>query len=190
MSFSVAITGTRGITAKHGGFETFAEELAQFLVARGIDVTVYCQTDERRGQFRDQWNGVSRVGFGGVFSGAIGTVFFDLRTVLDVVRVRPDVVLTLGYNTAALCLLLKMFGIANVINMDGIEWRRAKWSRLAKVWFWLNEWIAAHIGDRLIADHPEIKRHLARHGVSDKTTVIPYGAHTVEETKSDVLEKL
>jgi len=32
---SILILGTRGIPAAHGGFETFAEKLALFLVARG-----------------------------------------------------------------------------------------------------------------------------------------------------------
>ena len=39
----LAILGTRGIPANYGGFETFAQELAPRLVARGHDVTVYCR---------------------------------------------------------------------------------------------------------------------------------------------------
>src|SRR5690606_39219878 len=37
----IAILGTRGIPAAYGGFETFAEQLATRLAARGHDVTVY-----------------------------------------------------------------------------------------------------------------------------------------------------
>ena len=39
----IAILGTRGIPARYGGFETFAEELSTRLVARGHRVTVYCR---------------------------------------------------------------------------------------------------------------------------------------------------
>ena len=39
----IAILGTRGIPARYGGFETFAEELATRLAARGHDVAVYCR---------------------------------------------------------------------------------------------------------------------------------------------------
>src|SRR5271168_1745801 len=38
-----AILGTRGIPARYGGFETFAEELSTRLTARGHLVTVYCR---------------------------------------------------------------------------------------------------------------------------------------------------
>lgn len=181
MSFSVAVLGTRGVPAKHGGFETFAEELSQHLVRNGVDVHVYCQADAAdAATMRDQWQGVRRTTFSGWLRGAAGTVVFDLRCVLDVIRDRPDVVLTLGYNTAVFCLLLRFLRIPNVINMDGIEWKREKWSGLAKAWFRFNEWIGALVANHLVADHPEIKNHLARHGVADKTAVIAYGAHAVE----------
>src|SRR5271154_2900073 len=39
----IAILGTRGIPARYGGFETFAEELSTRLAARGHKVTVYCR---------------------------------------------------------------------------------------------------------------------------------------------------
>lgn len=181
MSFSVAVLGTRGVPAKHGGFETFAEELSLHLVRSGVDVHVYCQSDAADATaVRDQWQGVRRTTFGGLLRGAAGTVVFDLRCTLDVIRHRPDVVLTLGYNTAVFCLLLRLLRIPNVINMDGIEWKRDKWSAVAKAWFRFNEWIGSHVGTWLVADHPEIKNHLARHGVAGKTSVIAYGAHAVD----------
>ena len=39
----IALLGTRGIPARYGGFETFAEELSRRLVARGHQITVYCR---------------------------------------------------------------------------------------------------------------------------------------------------
>jgi hypothetical protein len=38
----VAIVGTRGIPARHGGFETFAEEISKLLSQKGFDVSVQC----------------------------------------------------------------------------------------------------------------------------------------------------
>ena len=37
------ILGSRGIPNRHGGFEACAQQLAPWLVARGWEVTVYCQ---------------------------------------------------------------------------------------------------------------------------------------------------
>ena len=38
---NIALLGTRGIPARYGGFETFAEELSTRLAERGHSVTVY-----------------------------------------------------------------------------------------------------------------------------------------------------
>jgi glycosyltransferase involved in cell wall biosynthesis len=70
-------------------------------------------------------------------------------------------------------------GRLNLINMDGIEWRRAKWGAAARTWFWINEWAGCLIGNHLIADHPRIKDHLATRVRADKITMIPYGSDEV-----------
>src|SRR2546423_5423889 len=48
----IAILGTRGIPARYGGFETFAEELSSRLADRGHIVSVYCREKEEVSAFR------------------------------------------------------------------------------------------------------------------------------------------
>lgn len=177
---SISIVGTRGIPAGHGGFETFAERLALYLSAKGWSVTVYCQgIDKDQGKFEDVWRGIHRVVIPVTRSGALGTMEFDWKSISDVLARRPDVVLTLGYNTAAFCLRLRVNGLTNLINMDGLEWRRKKWKFHQRAWLWLNERLGCWVGDRLIADHPVIADHLATRVERDKITMIPYGADRI-----------
>ncbi|XVJ69102.1 MAG: glycosyltransferase family 1 protein [Rhizobacter sp.] len=175
---SLRILGTRGVPAAHGGFETFAEFLALYLVGRGLQVTVYCQEDGGGPVFEDQWCGVHRVHIPVAASGPKGTIVFDWRATVHAAR-KPGLCLTLGYNTAVFCALLRLKGIRNLINMDGIEWSRAKWGALAKTWFWLNDWAGCWLGNHLIADHPQIKIHLSTRVSPRKITTIPYGADTL-----------
>ncbi|MDH4481146.1 MAG: DUF1972 domain-containing protein [Rhodoferax sp.] len=169
------ILGIRGVPAAHGGFETFAEYLAPYLVQLGWQVTVYCQQDSGNGITHDQWQGVHRVHIPVNAAGAAGTIVFDWLATRHASRTQ-DLCLTLGYNTAVFCALLRLKGVPNVINMDGIEWSRAKWGPLAKAWFWLNERAGCWLGNHLVADHPAIKQHLATRVRADKITTIPYGA--------------
>lgn len=186
---SISIVGTRGIPAGHGGFETFAERLALYLTSRGWSVTVYCQgTDKDTEQFEDVWQGVHRVVIPVSRSGALGTMEFDWKSISDVLRRRPDVVLTLGYNTASFCLRLRISGLVNLINMDGLEWRRKKWKFHQKAWLWLNERLGCWVGNRLIADHPVIAEHLATRVERDKVTMIPYGADRIADVPLAPLE--
>lgn len=175
---TLRILGTRGVPAAHGGFETFAEHLALYLVSQGWRVVVYCQDDGTGPVFEDKWQGVERVHIPVSQSGPKGTIVFDWQATAHAAR-HKDLCLTLGYNTAVFCSLLRLKGIPNLINMDGIEWSRAKWGGVAKTWFWLNDWAGCWLGNHLVADHPQIKVHLQSRVAGNKITTIPYGADAV-----------
>lgn len=173
------ILGTRGVPATHGGFETFAEALSCHLVARGWHVTVYCQAEGTGSVFADEWQGVERLHIPSGGNSPAATIAFDWKATCHAAR-RPGLCLTLGYNTAVFCGLLRMAGVPNVINMDGIEWQRAKWGPVAKLWFRANEYAGCHLANHLIADHPQIAAHLERTAAAAKISMIPYGADRLQ----------
>jgi len=183
----VMILGTRGIPSRHSGFETFAQDFALFLKARNHDVTVYCQANEGELAREDTWNGIRRVILP-AGEGSLGTMAFDWKSIRHALR-EKGVALTLGYNTGIFNVAFRFSRIHNVMNMDGIEWIRAKWSRPAKAWFWVNEWAAARVANHLVADHPEIGRHIGRHTADKKITVIPYGADEVTSAPLNLIEE-
>lgn len=183
------ILGTRGVPANHGGFETFAEALSTYLVQKGWRVTVYCQEDwNRTTMYETMWGRVRRVHIPVKQTGALGTIIFDLKAALHA-RKQPTMALTLGYNTAIFNVLQRLRGKANLFNMDGIEYRRAKWGPVAKLWFWINERIACWTGTHLIADHPEIKAHLATRTREKRITMIPYGADVITDSSTAPLKE-
>lgn len=172
--------------AAHGGFETFAEHLALYLVAHDWRVVVYCQTEGTGKAHEDSWQGVERIHIPIPGDGPASTIKFDWAATRMAAQHR-DLCLTLGYNTAIFCALLRAKGVPNVINMDGIEWSRAKWGPLAKTWFWVNDWAGCWLGNHLVADHPEIKVHLASRVRPNKITTIAYGAERVTAAHADLL---
>jgi glycosyltransferase involved in cell wall biosynthesis len=76
--------------------------------------------------------------------------------------------------------LLRMRGIPTVVNVDGIEWDRAKWNRLAKFVFKMGARFTAKFGNELIVDAQAIgaywQREFSRTGV-----FIPYGGDPMAE---------
>ena len=183
----VMILGTRGLPASHGGFETFAQDLSLFLAARNHHVTVYCQAEPDTASAEDVWNGVHRVLVPSPDS-SVGTMLFDWAATMHSSR-REGIALTLGYNTGVFNLMFKLRHIPNIMNMDGIEWKRAKWSWTQRGWLWFNEWAGARCADHLIADHPEIAVHLRRHTSTDKISMIPYGADAVTSASTEPLTR-
>lgn len=183
----MAILGTRGVPAAHGGFETLAERLALDLVARGWRVEVYCQVD--RPTAPSTWRGIDLIPVRATGDGPLATILFDWKCTLQA-AFRPALPLVLGYNTAAFSLLYRLTGKRSVMNMDGIEWRRDRWSKPAKAWFWLNEHFGSVFSTHLVADHPEIARHLARATSARRITTIAYGADPVLDAPLAPLKSL
>ena len=179
MSKRISILGTRGVPARHGGFETFADHLARHLVANGWLVTVYCQVTGTGAAYVDEWRGVRRVNVPTSREGALGTVAFDIASTRIATR-DAGIHLVLGYNTAFLNLVLRSTGKRLVMNMDGLEWQRSKWSAAQRAWLRANEFIGAKTAQHLIADHPRIADHLAALRDRAAITTIPYGSDTVE----------
>ncbi|WP_225896927.1 DUF1972 domain-containing protein [Brevundimonas goettingensis] len=189
MGRSLYILGTRGVPAAHGGFETFAQRFALHMRDNGWAVTVYCQADTGpAGPTIDEWEGIRRVTFV-ADAGAVGTMKFDWACTRHAMKER-GVMLVLGYNTAAFSALLRFTGNPVLMNMDGIEWKRAKWPWHGRIWLYLNEWIGALTSVKLVADHPEIARHLKRRRRAADIVMIPYGADPILEAPEEPVRAL
>lgn len=176
MSKSVVVVGTRGYPSYYGGFETAVRRLAPFLVDSGWDVNVYC----REGQTKDDDEGrdlrVRTTNTFGLESKSLSTLSFGLSSVLHAVWQRPDVALVMNVANGFFLPLLKLRGIPSVVNVDGIEWERAKWNWLAKRIFRLGARLTARYGTVLISDSLEIQRRWKQDFGRD-SVFIPYGAN-------------
>jgi len=67
--------------------------------------------------------------------------------------------------------------------MDGLEWKRAKWSKFAKTYLKTMERLAVFFSQKLIADAQGIAKHLDKsYQAGHKTIMIPYGAKLITES--------
>ena len=178
MKKSVAIIGTRGYPSHYGGFETAVRKLAPYLADRAWDVVVY-----GRSQLAAPNDGadsrVTSVITRGIESKALSTLSFGLTAVLDTLRRRPDVALVMNVANGFWLPLLRLRGIPTVVNVDGMEWERAKWGRLAKLVFKIGAWFTAKFGTALVFDSVEIARRW-RIEFRREGYFIPYGGDELE----------
>ncbi|MAM10167.1 MAG: glycosyl transferase [Rhizobiaceae bacterium] len=185
------ILGIRGLPAAHGGFETFAHHFSLWLKDQGWEVFVYCQHDSNDETAPpdgtiDEWQGIHLINLTSSGSGPASTIKFDLKATRHVLR-QPGIDLVLGYNTAVFAILQRLKGRKVIMNMDGIEWKRDKWGPAAKAWFYVNELVGSHVCTLPVADHPEIAKHLERHGTKG-VRVIPYGSAAITDAPATQLE--
>ena len=181
----LAILGSRGIPAEFGGFETFAEQLAVRLVERGVDVTVFCEATQ---SYRaSSYKGVKLKYLSTPRIAGLRSTWFDVVSIVKSLR-GYDVVYMLGYNAAYAFFLPRLFRTKIWVNMDGLEWKRAKWSRGAKAFLRTMEFLAVKFASKIIADARGISDHLKRtYGVTEQVKLIPYGALPVEEPPDPAL---
>jgi glycosyltransferase involved in cell wall biosynthesis len=182
----LAILGARGIPARYGGFETFAEQLAVRLVERGHHVTVFCEKVEGA---CGQYKGVELRHAAAHHLGPLSTLLYD-ATCLWQARSGFDVIYMLGYGSSALCWLPRIWGNQVWINMDGLEWSRAKWGPIARCYLKCAEAIAMRTPDRIIADAAAIKANLqSRYRRLPPCDVIPYGCEIVSSADAEQLDR-
>jgi len=95
----LTILGIRGIPARHGGFETFAEKLSLYLVNNGWKVTVYCQDVGEFQTISTKWKGVIRIHISVKKDSPFYSILFDLKSIWHA-RKTSGIHLILGYNTS------------------------------------------------------------------------------------------
>lgn len=182
----MAIIGTRGYPSYYGGFETAVRKLAPFLADSGWDVTVYGRKNVKTDD-RDRDRRVRVVTTGGIENKSLSTLSFGLTSCLHAMWTRPDVALVMNVANGFWLPLLALRGIPTVINVDGIEWERAKWGRLAKAVFRLGAKLTARFGNVLVADSKEIARRWQL-DFSRSSLFIPYGGEAgTTESRVDTL---
>ena len=168
----MAIIGTRGYPSYYGGFETAVRHIAPYLADDEWDVTVY----GRPGATIDAgaYPRVRRVTTVGSDKKSISTLSYGFTSALHAILNKPDVALVMNVANGFWLPLLKLRGIRVVVNVDGIEWERAKWGRLARTVFRAGARLTATFADRLVVDARALgdywKRNFGR-----TSLFIPYG---------------
>jgi glycosyltransferase involved in cell wall biosynthesis len=169
----VAILGIRGVPANYGGFETFAEQLGKRLVERGHEVTVY-----GRGRWvpagTREYLGMRVVRLPAPRSKYFETVVHSIFAAFHALTKPYDIIYVCNSANVPAAILLRLFGRRVVLNVDGLEWKRGKWSPVGKAYYRLCAWTAAHLPVHVVTDALVIQRYY-RDAYQRETSYFPYG---------------
>ena len=170
----IAMVGTRGIPAAYSGFETAVEHLAERFAARGHGVTVYCRPHMT--ERRDTYAGARLVHLPTVRSKHLDTLAHTLVSTAHLAtRARPDVALYFIAGNAPVVPLARLAGIPAVLQIDGLDSERAKWSGPAKAYLRWAERIAPSAATIAVTDSAAVA-DLYERRTGRRIPWIPYGA--------------
>lgn len=185
----IAIMGTRGVPASYGGFETFAEELGKRLVENGHKVDVWGRNYPNQPKKTLE----THLGMDLKYSYSIAHKYLDtplasLTSFLGLITNRPDIVLLCNAANSPMAWIIKLLGIPLVINVDGIERKRAKWGIVGKLGYRVGEYCSVLFANRIIADAQVIAKYY-KDTYDAESDVITYGANVNKIPAGEVLAK-
>lgn len=171
---SVVLLGTRGYPSYYGGFETAVRKLAPSLVDSGWDVAVYGRPGQTKSDDQSIDRRVRRIETRGIESKKFSTLSFGLSSAIHAAVRRPDVAIVMNCANGLWLPILRLAGVKTAVNVDGMEWERAKWGRVAKLVFRLGAYFTARFANVIICDADAIADRWRKEFKRD-SVVIAYG---------------
>lgn len=180
----VALLGTRGIPARHGGFETAVEHIGPGLAERGWDVTVYCRNP---GQTLRGYRNTRLVNLPALRLKAAETLSHTALSAGHALFGHFDAAIVFNSGNAPFVAPLRWRGIPVAVHIDGLEAQRAKWEGAgAKYYSWAERSSVRH-ADAVIADARAIAVHV-RALYGRESVFLPYGATLIDPPTPRLVE--
>jgi rhamnosyltransferase len=175
----IAIIGSRGIPAKYGGFETFAEGLSTRLVKNGFEITVSCEYEPLESRIAE-FNDVKleyfpfkppKNYFLRMFYENLSDIYFLIKLTRS-----HDLIYFLGIEVGFFLFIPKLIknDIKLLVNIDGLMWKRTKFNKFARFLLKLNHYFATVFANTIITDAEEMKNYIPDI-YKNKAVYIPYG---------------
>jgi glycosyltransferase involved in cell wall biosynthesis len=189
----VAMIGIKAIPAHFGGFETAVDEISRGVVRLGHQVVVYNRTGMSNHAERF-YDGVELVTLPTIRSKNLSTICHAFLSTLHAVFGTTDVVHYFTTGATLFAPLLRLRGKKVVCSVDGTDWQRAKWGRVARWYLRFSERLAVRFCDALISDSMEVRNYyLQTYGVA--SSCIAYGICEPRSGENDapsapILERL
>jgi glycosyltransferase involved in cell wall biosynthesis len=179
----IALLGTVGVPGRYGGFETLAENLVHYHAHNGHEaiLTVWCSSKDNA-EHSDRFEGAD-LRYVRLRANGAQSIPYDAISLWQAIRSGHNRILLLGVSGALVLPLIRLISRARIVtNIDGIEWKRGKWSRVARAVLRSSEWAAVRFSHEIIADNDAIAEHV-RQSYDSPCHVIAYGGdHALSPT--------
>ncbi len=145
----ISIIGTVGVPPIFGGFETLADYIVKNL-SKKFDITIFCSSIHYRDRVNEYYS--ARRFFIPLKANGIQSIPYDIISIL-ISLFFADALLILGISGSIILPIIKPFHKRKtIISIGGLEWKRDKWSRLAKWYLKFSEKCAVKYADIIIVD--------------------------------------
>lgn len=187
----VAIIGTQGIPANYGGFETLVENIIGDNCSGDIQYTVFCSSKDMPSKIKEHKG--ARLKYVPLRANGVQSIPYDILSMMRSIC-GYDTILILGVSGCIFLPVFKLFCRKKIIvNIDGLEYRRAKWKGWVKKFLKFSEKCAVRFANVIITDNKGIQDYVKQEYKKD-TTLIAYGGNhalidITKEREAEILKQ-
>jgi glycosyltransferase involved in cell wall biosynthesis len=152
----IAFIGGRGVISKYSGIESYYEEVGKHLAMRGNDITIYC-----RNYFTPELpehNGMRLVRLFTIRSKHLETVIHTFLSTAHAVTQGYDIVHYHALGPALFSWIPRIFGMKTAVTVQGLDWQRKKWGRIASSILHAGEKASARFPNATMVVSKELQR--------------------------------
>lgn len=206
MTKTVYIVGSKGIPAKYGGFETFVEKLTEFQQDKDIQYYIACMRENsaKSGIRADTFehNGAKCYNIDVPNIGPARAIAYDIAAINKAIEIAKEnndqapifyvLACRIGPFISGIKKKIKAIGGTLMVNPDGHEWLRAKWSLPVRKYWKISEQLMVKHADLLICDSKNIESYIQNDYAKyrPQTTYIAYGTDTTKSRLTKVDDKV
>lgn len=200
MTQHIFIVGSKGIPGTYGGYETFVDKLTEYHEGvLELKYHVACKASED-GEFEYHNARCFKIKVPNI--GPAQAIYYDieaLRRCVSYIRehaIKHPIVYILACRIGPFCAhfqkVIHRLGGKLLVNPDGHEWMRAKWSAPVRHYWKLSESLMVRNSDLLVCDSKNIERYIRKtyERFDPQTTFIAYGAEPQKSSLADDDPKL
>jgi glycosyltransferase involved in cell wall biosynthesis len=175
----VAFIGGRGVISKYSGIEAYYEEAGRELAKLGYAMTIYCR--KRFTPALPIHNGMKLIRLPAPRSKHFETVIHTFLGTLHAMFSSNDIIHYHALGPALFSFLPRLVGKKTVVTVQGLDWQRKKWGRLAARILRLGEAASARFPDRTMVVSRTLQEYYRAH-YGKETQYVPNGANFRERT--------
>ncbi|OOH85727.1 glycosyl transferase [Pasteurellaceae bacterium 15-036681] len=201
MKKSVYIVGSKGIPANYGGFETFVEKLTKYQKNKNIKYYVACMRDNSlKSNIKDdvfEYNGATCFNVDVPNIGPAKAIYYDIVALDKAIKLAIDnkdrspdfyvLACRIGPFISYFKKKIKAIGGRLLVNPDGHEWLREKWSLPVRKYWKFSESLMVKHADLLVCDSKNIETYIHKEykAYTPQTIYIAYGTDLSKSSLSE-----
>lgn len=174
MKKRVAIIGTNGLPGNYGGWDQLLKHLTNNLREQ-FSFVVYTSSYNAVPGLKEYNGAIIKIVK--LKANGIQSIPYDIISMLHAV-INCDVLFICGTSGCIALPFMRLFGKKIVLNPDGQEWKRGKWSKSIQLFLKISEKFGVKFSNTVVSDNIKIQEYILNE-YNKKSVLIEYGGDQV-----------